>query len=65
MQLPAYHDDLLRGHGQVLVWRDYGADLPDRLAAAGFVAEVLLPSPRIPWHLCRSVLLAQRPKASR
>jgi SAM-dependent methyltransferase len=65
LQSPAYHGDHLRGHGQVLVWRDYGADLPDRLAAAGFVACVLPPSLRIPWQLGRCVLLAQRPKASR
>lgn len=63
LQPPAYHDDLLRGQGRVLAWRDYGADLPDRLTAAGFNAEVLLPSPHIPWQLGRCVLRAKRPKA--
>jgi len=61
LQPPAYHDDLLRGQGRVLAWRDYGADLPDRLAAVGFEAGVLPPSPNIPWQLGRCVVLAQRP----
>lgn len=61
LQPPAYHDDLLRGQGRVLVWRDYGADLADRLRTAGFIAAVLPPSPRIPWHLGRCVWVAQRP----
>lgn len=35
--LPAmYHNDKIRGYGQVLVYRDYGADITDRLIAAGF-----------------------------
>lgn len=58
---PAYHDDLLRGQGRVLAWRDYGADLADRLSAAGFEAGVLPPPSRIPWQLGRCVLWARRP----
>lgn len=61
LQPPAYHDDLLRGQGRVLAWRDYGADLADRLSAAGFDARVLPPPPSIPWQLGRCVLLARRP----
>jgi SAM-dependent methyltransferase len=34
---PTYHDDLIRGAGRVLVFRDYGRDITDRLAEAGFV----------------------------
>jgi len=33
---PAYHGDRLRGEGGVLVHREYGRDLVDRLARAGF-----------------------------
>jgi len=33
---PAYHDDRLRGRGQVLVFRDYGLDITRRLEKAGF-----------------------------
>jgi SAM-dependent methyltransferase len=35
--LPAeYHDDRIRGRRSVLVYRDYGLDIADRLLAAGF-----------------------------
>jgi len=33
---PAYHDDSIRGAGKVLVFRDYGQDIKDRLEHAGF-----------------------------
>ena len=33
---PAYHDDLIRGAGRVLVYRDYGRDITTRLEDAGF-----------------------------
>ena len=32
----AYHDDRIRGRGKVLVYRDYGRDLPERLRRHGF-----------------------------
>jgi len=32
----AYHDDRIRGRGQVLVFRDYGRDIAARLRDAGF-----------------------------
>ncbi len=35
---PAYHDDRIRGRGQVLVFRDYGRDIAARLREAGFGA---------------------------
>lgn len=35
---PEYHDDRLRGRGTVLVYRDYGADIAERLLEAGFSA---------------------------
>lgn len=33
---PTYHDDFIRGAGRVLVYRDYGLDIVDRLGDAGF-----------------------------
>jgi len=33
---PAYHSDRIRGRGQVLVYRDYGRDITQRLEQAGF-----------------------------
>lgn len=33
---PAYHDDRLRGRGKVLVYRDYGPDIVERLKRHGF-----------------------------
>ena len=33
---PEYHDDSIRGVGKVLVFRDYGRDIEDKLLQAGF-----------------------------
>ncbi len=33
---PEYHGDRIRGQGQVLVYRDYGLDVVDRVKAHGF-----------------------------
>lgn len=33
---PEYHDDSIRGAGKVLVYRDYGLDIVDKLLSAGF-----------------------------
>ena len=33
---PAFHDDRIRGRGGVLVFRDYGRDIVERLMGAGF-----------------------------
>jgi SAM-dependent methyltransferase len=33
---PAYHGDRIRGHGKVLVYRDYGSDIVERLQRQGF-----------------------------
>jgi SAM-dependent methyltransferase len=35
---PAYHDDRIRGRNAVLVFRDYGRDIVERLRQAGFSA---------------------------
>jgi hypothetical protein len=36
LEEPVYHDDFIRGSGRVLVYRDYGLDVTDRLRSAGF-----------------------------
>lgn len=33
---PTYHDDSIRGSGKVLVFRDYGMDIKNRLEGVGF-----------------------------
>lgn len=38
---PAYHGDRLRGSGKVLVYRDYGPDIRDRLLSTGFSRALL------------------------
>ncbi len=40
---PTYHDDFIRGSGRVLVYRDYGRDLVDRLGEAGFAEVEIIP----------------------
>lgn len=41
--LPAtYHDDQIRGTGRVLVFRDYGRDIVDRLGECGFSGTELI-----------------------
>jgi SAM-dependent methyltransferase len=36
LEEPVYHDDFIRGSGRVLVYRDYGLDVTERLRSAGF-----------------------------
>ena len=57
---PAYHGDRLRGPGAVLVYRDYGADLVDRVRAAGFARAALWSPPRDDLGHARAVLVAER-----
>ena len=38
---PEYHGDRIRGQGRVLVFRDYGADITERLREAGFAAATI------------------------
>jgi SAM-dependent methyltransferase len=57
---PAYHGDRLNGPGSVLVYRDYGADLPQRVRAAGFARATLWTPPRPFLGQSRHVLVAAR-----
>jgi SAM-dependent methyltransferase len=58
---PAYHADPQRPDTGVLAFRDYGADLLDRLRAAGF-AEVRLHTVRSPlaWLPARPIVFARK-----
>ena len=40
---PEYHDDNIRGRQKVLVYRDYGRDIVERLRAAGFHEPEIVP----------------------
>lgn len=57
---PAYHGDRLRGVGKVLVFRDYGLDICDRIRSAGFShADVVDPVTRY-FGFGRKVVVATR-----
>lgn len=58
---PAWHSDRLRGTGRVLCFRDYGRDIVERVAAAGFTDVALsIPDPRVPWKAGRRVVTARK-----
>ena len=58
---PMFHHDPLRGGDPILVYREYGADVVERVAAAGFVdVRLLEPPAQIPWNLSRRVVVARR-----
>lgn len=58
---PKYHDDRLRGSRNVLVFRDYGIDIVNRLEMSGFAkAEILSPNRRLPWGYKASVIVAYK-----
>lgn len=58
---PEFHDDHVRGVGQVLSYRDYGGDIVDRLAGQGFAAaKIVSPGPEVYFGCGRHVVVAQR-----
>ena len=46
---PEYHGDAIRGHGQVLCFRNYGKDILERLRECGFREARLVPVDRAGW----------------
>ncbi len=60
--LPALtHHDPLRGGDPILVYREYGEDVVERVAAAGFdEVRLLEPPAQIPWCWNRRVVVARR-----
>jgi SAM-dependent methyltransferase len=60
-RLPAaYHGDRLRGEGKVLVFRDYGLDIADRVRSAGFREVFILPAKRTYFGFGRKAIVATR-----
>jgi len=57
---PAYHGDRLRGEGKVLVFRDYGLDICDRLRSAGFEQAFILEPTKRYFGFGRKVVVATR-----
>lgn len=62
---PQYHSDPIRDHEQILVFRNYGYDILDRLIAAGFSrAELHHPGSNMAWDYTRPVVVAYREAAT-
>jgi SAM-dependent methyltransferase len=58
---PAFHTDPLRDGSSILVYRDYGTDIVERVKSAGFADVRLLARPaEIPWNMGRRVVVARR-----
>jgi SAM-dependent methyltransferase len=58
---PEYHSDRLRGKGRVLCFRNYGADIVERLLAAGFKAAFVRSRPEWSWFgYSRPVIVARK-----
>lgn len=61
LQPPAYHGDVIRGEDKVLVFRDYGSDIVDRLTSAGFSSAALHHVAGNPcWGLLPPVVTARK-----
>ena len=59
---PSYHGDPYRAGARILAFRDYGADIVARVAAAGFAeVELRAPAARIPWVAPRAIIRARKP----
>ncbi len=59
---PSYHGDPYRAGARILAFRDYGADIVARVAAAGFVeVELRAPTAAIPWVTPRAIIRARKP----
>jgi SAM-dependent methyltransferase len=60
-RLPAaYHGDRLRGEGKVLVFRDYGLDVCDRVRSAGFGEAVIHESGKNYFGFSRKAIVASK-----
>jgi SAM-dependent methyltransferase len=58
---PEFHDDHVRGLGQVLCFRNYGGDIIDRLSRQGFTdVEIVPPDDARWWGYGRPVVVARR-----
>jgi SAM-dependent methyltransferase len=58
---PEYHGDRLRGHHAVLCYRNYGMDILERLALAGFIkTRVIQADDPTGWGFARKVLIGYK-----
>ena len=58
---PTYHSDPLRAGTGILVYRDYGDDIVERLQTTGFArAWIEAPTRSVPWDYGRAVVCAVR-----
>jgi SAM-dependent methyltransferase len=58
---PAFHTDPLRDGSSILVYRDYGTDIVERVKNAGFVdVRLLARATEVPWRMGRRVVVARR-----
>ncbi len=58
---PAFHHDPLRDGSSILVYRDYGTDIVERVKNAGFGdVRLLAKATEIPWNMGRRVVAARR-----
>lgn len=58
---PQYHGDPIRGHKQILVFRDYGTDITERILSQGFSdAKIVSPPNPIPWRYNRRIIIARK-----
>ena len=56
-----YHDDHIRGAGNVLCFRNYGLDIVERLSLAGFKnSEIILVKAPTRWGYNRKVVVARK-----
>lgn len=61
LQPPTYHGDPLRGGAGILVFREYGDDIVERLMTAGFArAWIEAAGDDVPWGYGRVVVCASR-----
>ena len=58
---PEYHDDSIRGVGKVLVFRDYGRDIVDKLLSVGFAdVEIVEQSDCAGFGYTKDVIVARK-----
>jgi len=60
---PVYHGDRQRGFKGVLVYRDYGRDICDRLCESGFATATIIPPPENKWWNLGSDVVWARKRA--
>ena len=58
---PEYHDDSIRGVGKVLVYRDYGRDIVEKLLSVGFLkVEIIKESDSAGFGYKKDVIVARK-----